>query len=238
MLEAAQGFDRILRALRAWRPTSGPFIKSQSSVAYIKMMLTPQFCIALTHKPGNWWDCLRILINKWGNDQLLPQQLRDINSQIYTTRIYSNDIRMLIQSQQMGPNGNHERHDRTEGTLQIFRTATNTLGLLKWQTWGGYHEISHSQKPPVNKPSLKLSAERKQNIQDNKHLPVIWYTAGIINWPKEEIEVTDVKTRKLLTMDGRFHTKSSNLRLYIKPLKGSWELMSIRATLLDEYSST
>lgn len=33
-------------------------------------------------------------------------------------------------------------------------------------------------------------------------LPVIRHPAGIIRWPKEEIEATDIKTRKLLPMHG------------------------------------
>lgn len=32
-------------------------------------------------------------------------------------------------------------------------------------------------------------------------------SAGIISWPVEEIEATDMKTRKLPTIPGRFHTK-------------------------------
>ncbi|KAF7649611.1 hypothetical protein LDENG_00138900, partial [Lucifuga dentata] len=35
-----------------------------------------------------------------------------------------------------------------------------------------------------------------------------------ISWPKEEIEATDIRTRKLLTIHGGFHLKCSSLRLY------------------------
>ena len=34
--------------------------------------------------------------------------------------------------------------------------------------------------------------------------PIVRYPSGIINWPKDEIEATDIMTRKLLTMDGGF----------------------------------
>ena len=51
-------------------------------------------------------------------------------------------------------------------------------------------------------------------------LPVISYPAGMITWPKEEIEAIDVKTRKFLTMHRGFHTKVSSLRLYTKQKEG------------------
>ena len=52
-------------------------------------------------------------------------------------------------------------------------------------------------------------------------LLVIRYPAGIINWPKEEIKATDIKTRKLLTIHRGFNPKSSTLRLYTKRKEGA-----------------
>lgn len=40
------------------------------------------------------------------------------------------------------------------------------------------------------------------------------YPAGIMRWLKEEIQTTNVKTRKLLAILGGFNPKSSTLRLY------------------------
>ena len=45
---------------------------------------------------------------------------------------------------------------------------------------------------------------------------MIRYGAGIIDWTKEEISEMDRKTRKLLTIYGAFHPKSSVNRLYMK----------------------
>lgn len=67
-------------------------------------------------------------------------------------------------------------------------------------------------------------------------LPVIRYPAGIISWPREEIEATDIKTRKLLTIHGGFHPKSSTLRLYTKWKEGGRGLVSVKATVQDETS--
>ena len=63
---------------------------------------------------------------------------------------------------------------------------------------------------------------------------MIRYPAGVIGWPKEEIEATDIKTRKLLTMHGGFHPKSSTLRLYAKRKEGGRGLVSVSTTVQDE----
>jgi len=65
-------------------------------------------------------------------------------------------------------------------------------------------------------------------------LSVIRYPADIIIWPEEEMEATVIKTRKLLTMHGGFHPKSSILRLYTKRKEGGQGLESVRATIQDE----
>ncbi|XP_078030986.1 uncharacterized protein LOC144466922 [Epinephelus lanceolatus] len=69
-------------------------------------------------------------------------------------------------------------------------------------------------------------------------LPVISYPAGIISWPKEDMEdIEAIKTRKLLTMHVRgFHPKYSTLRLYTKQKEGGQGLVSIRVTIQDETS--
>lgn len=56
----------------------------------------------------------------------------------------------------------------------------------------------------------------------------------IITWPKEEKEPTDIKIKKLLTMYGGFHPKSSTLRLYTKQREGGWGLVCIEATIPDK----
>ena len=65
---------------------------------------------------------------------------------------------------------------------------------------------------------LKSQLNGKNKIQaiNTYALPVIRYPAGIISWSLKEMQDTDVKTRKLLTMHGWFHPKSSVLRLYTK----------------------
>lgn len=47
-------------------------------------------------------------------------------------------------------------------------------------------------------------------------VPIIRYPAGIITWPKMEIEAANIKTCKLFTMHGGLHPNPSTQRLYTK----------------------
>ncbi|KAI3356768.1 hypothetical protein L3Q82_003449 [Scortum barcoo] len=71
----------------------------------------------------------------------------------------------------------------------------------------------------------KLNGNNKVHAINTYALPVIRYPAGIISWSKEEIEATNIQTRKLLTMHGGFYTKRK---------KGDQGLVSVRASLQDE----
>ncbi|KAF7666151.1 hypothetical protein LDENG_00119060 [Lucifuga dentata] len=68
-------------------------------------------------------------------------------------------------------------------------------------------------------------------------LPVIRYPPGIISWPQEEMDATDVKTRKRLTLHGGFHPKSSTLRLCLAKLEGGGRGLCVTATIQDETRS-
>lgn len=64
--------------------------------------------------------------------------------------------------------------------------------------------------------TLRSQLNRNKSQAINMYaLPVNRYLAGIVSWPHEEIDVTDVNTRKLLNIwiYGWFDSKSSTLRL-------------------------
>ena len=58
-------------------------------------------------------------------------------------------------------------------------------------------------------------------------MSVVRYSAGVLEWNKDELEGMDVRTRKLLTMFGVFHMKSNVDRLYMKRKEGGRGLMSV-----------
>ena len=80
----------------------------------------------------------------------------------------------------------------------------------------------------------QLNCQNQIQAVNTYALPFIRYHVFIIYWPKEKIEATDIKTRKLLTMHGEFPSKSSTLRLHTKWKVGGRGLVSIRAPIQDE----
>jgi hypothetical protein len=80
----------------------------------------------------------------------------------------------------------------------------------------------------------QLTAKNKTAAINTYAVPVIRYTAGVIVWPKEEIKNIDIQTRKLFTMHGAFHPKSSTNRLYQPRKEGGRGLCSIEQTIYEE----
>ncbi|TWW77705.1 hypothetical protein D4764_12G0010950 [Takifugu flavidus] len=109
-------------------------------------------------------------------------------------------------------NGNHEEAARRSATAKYLQRLRQVL-------------------------KSQLNGKHKIQAINTYALPVIRYPAGIIPWPLEEIQATDIKTRKLLTMHGGFHPKSSVLRLYTKRKEGGRGLVSVRTTVQEETTS-
>eukprot|EP00957_Ditylum_brightwellii_P145913 11111128-Ditylum_brightwellii.AAC.2 len=61
-------------------------------------------------------------------------------------------------------------------------------------------------------------------------VPVMRYTFGIMQWTQTELQQMDKKTRKLLTMHGFLHPKSSIHRLYLHCSMGGCDLTSVAET--------
>ena len=56
---------------------------------------------------------------------------------------------------------------------------------------------------------------------------VVRYSAGILDWQEKELKDIDIKTRKILTMNGVFHKKGNVNRLYLKRNDGGRGLISV-----------
>jgi hypothetical protein len=56
---------------------------------------------------------------------------------------------------------------------------------------------------------------------------VVRYSAGILDWTKEELKGMDIRTRKVLAMNGVFHRHGSVGRLYMKRKEGGRGLISV-----------
>jgi len=71
----------------------------------------------------------------------------------------------------------------------------------------------------------KLSARNLMTAINVWAVSVVRYSAGVLDWTKQELLQLDVKTRKILTMNGIFHKKGNVDRLYLKRNEGGRGLM-------------
>ena len=63
---------------------------------------------------------------------------------------------------------------------------------------------------------------------------VVRYSAGVLDWTKEDLRQMDVKTRKMLTLCGAFHKRGSVGRLYLKRKEGGRGLISVEDCVRQE----
>lgn len=63
---------------------------------------------------------------------------------------------------------------------------------------------------------------------------IVRYSAGILDWTVQELKSLDIKTRKILTMNGIFHKKGNVDRLYLKRREGGRGLISIEDCVRSE----
>jgi hypothetical protein len=65
-------------------------------------------------------------------------------------------------------------------------------------------------------------------------VPVIRYTAGVVDWTQAELKDLDRKTRKLMTANHALHPQSDVDRLYLPRKTGGRGLLQIRQTFEEE----
>lgn len=131
--------------------------------------------------------------------------------------------------------------DRVElpaGHIAEIQTNYEYLGIP--QLHGNYDE--EARKTAISMYHQEILRRqlngKKEMYANNMHaLPVMRYPASILSWPKKAIEAADVKTQKLLTRYKSFHPKSKTQKLYTREKEGGQDLVSMKATVLDETQS-
>ena len=74
----------------------------------------------------------------------------------------------------------------------------------------------------------KLYSKNKVTAINTFPVPFIRYPVAVVNWRREDLKETDIGTRKLMTMHGVFHSKSSTARLW--PAERKEEEVCCKAT--------
>ena len=76
------------------------------------------------------------------------------------------------------------------------------------------------------------------NAMNSRAVSIIRYSAGIVEWTKDELRKLDCKTRKLLTINIAFHSQADVDRLYLKRAAGGRGLLSADRSPSGAYNST
>jgi len=102
----------------------------------------------------------------------------------------------------------------------------------------GYDIRHENEKAKLRKEYLRrlrlifdteLSAKNKIQAIGSLAVTVIRYSFGNVNWPQEELQNLDRKTRKLLTIHEQHHPKTDLDRLYVPRKQGGRCLMQLEA---------
>ena len=172
--------------------------------------------------------------------KLFGKNKEQIDTLIQTVRIITEDIKMEFGIDKCGlivmQRG---KVIKTEG-IQLPDGST-----IKDIEEEGYKYLGVIQADTIDHQSMKDKA-KKEYIQRLKSImksklnagnivkaintwavPVIRYTAGIIDWRKDELKIIDRKTRKIMTLFRALHPRANTDRLYIPRKEGGKGLMNI-----------
>ena len=67
-------------------------------------------------------------------------------------------------------------------------------------------------------------------------LGLVRYSAGVVDWARGDIELSDRKRKKILTCNGLLYPRANDTRLYLKGCKRGRGLMLVKDCVLSEYN--
>jgi len=175
---------------------------------------------------------------------------REIESLVHTVRIFSEDIGMQFGIEKCATiKLQRGKVKHTEGIVlpnaQVIREVNEDdykyLGVLETD------QIKHDEmKDKVKTEYLrwirrvlqsKLNGGNTIGAINTWAVSLVRYTAGIINWRKDELEAMDRKTRKMMTIYNSLHPRADMDRLYIPRKYGGRGLISIQESIYMEEQS-
>ena len=171
----------------------------------------------------------------------------ELESLLNTVRIFSNDISMeigldkcatltikrgsVVQAEGINLPNNNIRGLNLEESYKY-------LGILQAD------DIKHVQvkKKAASEYTMRVRKVLKSKLNGGNStrainswaVPVIRYTAGIVDWTQAELEDLDRKTRKLITANRALHPQSDVDRLYMPRQTGGRGLLQVKQTVEEE----
>jgi len=179
--------------------------------------------------------------------KLYGKSAAELESLLNTVRIFSNDISMefgldkcATLTMQRGSVVNTEGINLPNNNIRglNLEESYKYLGILQAD------DIKHVQ---VKKKATTEYTKRVRKVLKSKlnggncirainswAVPVIRYTAGVVDWTQAELEDLDRKTRKLMTANHALHPQSDVDRLYLPRKAGGRGLLQVRQTVEEE----
>ena len=189
--------------------------------------------------------------------KLFGRSVNEIDSLIQTVRVLSGDIRMEFGIEKCAlVNTVRGKVTRSEGIQlpdgssikDIDEAGYKYLGVIEGDT------IKHQEmKDKIKKEYIsRIRAVLKSKLNSGNivkaintwAVPVIRYSAGIVDWKKLELQNMDRKTRKTMNMYQALHPRANVARLYLprkeggKGLLSAEECVNIESRALGQYLKT
>ena len=173
--------------------------------------------------------------------KLFAKNEAEIDSLVQTVRIFSDDIGMQFGLEKCASmTMKRGKRVHSDGIALPDGAQLRALGEEESYRYLGVLESDHV----LHKESkVRLKAEYirrvkkclKSKLNGGNMIKAIntWavslmrYSAGIVEWTKEDLDVTDRRTRKLMTMHGMLHPRSNVSRLYLPRSEGGRGLLSV-----------
>ena len=179
--------------------------------------------------------------------KLYGKSAPELESLLNTVRIFSNDISKefgldkcatltiqrgsVVQAEGINLTNNNIRGLNLEKSykyLRILQTDDIKHVQVKKKAASEYTKRVHKVL------KSKLNGRNSIRAINSWAVPVIRYTAGIVDWTQAELEYLDRKTRKLMTANHALQPQSDVDRLYLPRQTGGRGLIQVKQTVEEE----
>ena len=180
--------------------------------------------------------------------KLYAKTSAELESLLNTVRIFSNDISMEFGLEKCATlTMNRGKLSQTDG-IELPQVGTmKGLGLEDSYKYLGILEADDIKHAQIKKKTSAEYIKRMRKVLKSKlnggntikaintwAVPVIRYTAGIVDWTRAELDDLDRKTRKVMTANHALHPQSDVDRLYLSRQQGGRGLQQIHQVVTEE----
>ena len=164
----------------------------------------------------------------------------ELESLVHTVRIFTNDIQMRFGIEKCatllmkrGRKISGEGIELPDGQVMrdLGEQGYKYLGVLEASNIKMEEMKAKTSKEYIRRVKLllnsKLSGGKVIKGINTWAVAVLRYSAGILNWSKEEIQSLDRKTRKVMTMNRALHPRANVARLYLPRGEGGRGMKSV-----------